>query len=81
MSKPAVASTVYDAIPGLSPGQLAALACFNEVILFEAFRAGLPVVDLRIVCDDPSDYSSLSPIEPSEAGGAKQPVTPKEAVP
>jgi hypothetical protein len=69
--KPSTVCTIYDAIPGLGPGQLAALACFNEVILLEAARDGLPVVDLRLVCGEPGDYSSLSPIEPSEAGGAK----------
>lgn len=30
---------------------------------------GLPLIDLRLVCDDPADYAN--PIEPSEAGGRK----------
>jgi hypothetical protein len=47
------------------------LAGFNEIILREAFLAGLPVIDLRLVCDRPSDYSHVSPIEPSVVGGAK----------
>jgi hypothetical protein len=69
--KPAAVCTVYDAIPGLGPAEQAALAGFNEVILREAFAAGLPVIDLRLVCDRHGDYSSVSPIEPSVVGGAK----------
>jgi hypothetical protein len=69
--KPTAVCTVYDAVPGLGPAESAALAVFNEVILREAFAAGLPVVDLRLVCMEPTDYSPVSPIEPSAAGGAK----------
>jgi hypothetical protein len=69
--KPAAVCTIYDAIPGLGPAEQAALAGFNEVILREAFLAGLPVLDLRLVCDRPSDYSHVSPIEPSVTGGSK----------
>jgi hypothetical protein len=29
------------------------------------------VIDLRIVCNQPADYSHVSPIEPSAVGGAK----------
>lgn len=63
--------TVYDAIPGLGPAERTALGGFNEVILRAAFDSGLPVIDLRLVCDQRADYSPLSPIEPSSAGGAK----------
>jgi hypothetical protein len=69
--KPVVVCTIYDAIPGLGPAEQTALAGFNEVILREAFCAGLPVIDLRLVCDRPSDYSHVSPIEPSGVSGAK----------
>ncbi len=69
--KPAAVCTVYDAIPGLGPAERTALGGFNEVILLEAFRARLPLIDLRLVCDHSSDYSHLSPIEPSVLGGAK----------
>jgi len=69
--KPATVCTIYDAIPRLEPAERTALALFNDVILFEAFAVGLPVIDLRLVCDHPSDYSPLSPIEPSVVGGAK----------
>jgi hypothetical protein len=71
VGKPAAVCTVYDAIPGLGPAEEAALAGFNEVILREAFLAGLPVIDLRLICNRPADYSHVSPIEPSMVGGAK----------
>jgi hypothetical protein len=69
--KPAAVCTIYDAIPGLSPAERTALAGFNEVILREAFTLGLPVIDLRLVCDRAADYSHVSPIEPSAVGGEK----------
>ena len=71
VGKPAAVCTIYDAIPGLGPAEQAALAGFNEIILREAFSAGLPVIDLRLVCDRPADYSHISSIEPSMVGGAK----------
>jgi hypothetical protein len=71
VGKPTVVCTVYDAIPDLGPGEQAALAGFNALILREAFLVGLPVIDLRLVCGHPSDYSPLSSIEPSSLGGAK----------
>jgi hypothetical protein len=46
-----------------------ALMVFNDVILRVAFQLHLGVIDLRLVCVDPSDYAN--PIEPSGAGGAK----------
>jgi len=30
-----------------------------------------PILDLRVIFDTHSDYSEISPIEPSAAGGAK----------
>jgi hypothetical protein len=71
LGKPTVVCTIYDAIPTLSPREVAALSVFNDVILREAVRAGIAVIDLRLVCAEARDYSPLSPIEPSEAGGAK----------
>ena len=63
--------TIYDAVPGLPVPLRAALSLFNDVILREAIRRGLPVLDLRMVCTEPADYSEDSPIEPSSQGGAK----------
>ena len=71
VGKPTAVCTIYDAIPGLGAAEKAALGGFNEVILREAFIARMPVIDLRLVCDQPVDYSPLSPIEPSVVGGAK----------
>jgi hypothetical protein len=48
---------------------VAALTIFNDVIIKEAFKAGIPLIDLRLVCNEDADYSN--PIEPSIAGGKK----------
>ncbi len=45
------------------------LMLFNDVILRFAFERHLPVVDLRLVCVDPSDYANA--LEPSSQGAAK----------
>jgi hypothetical protein len=71
LGKPTAVCTVYDAIPGLQPQARTALAAFNDVILRCAVAAHLPVIDLRLACTQPGDYSPLSPIEPSVSGGAK----------
>jgi hypothetical protein len=69
--KPTAVCTVYDSIPGLDPVERTGLCLFNDVILREAFRAGVPVIDLRLVCTEATDYSRSSPIEPSAVGGGK----------
>jgi hypothetical protein len=46
-----------------------ALMIFNDVILRVAIEHGLTVIDLRLVCTEPSDYAN--PIEPSGPGGRK----------
>jgi hypothetical protein len=72
LGKPAVVCTVYDAIPTLNDAECAGLALFNEVILYEAFRRSeVAVIDLRLVCNEASDYAKSSPIEPSVEGGWK----------
>lgn len=48
-----------------------ALALYNEIILEEAFKAKVPVIDLRLICNESADYSHLSNIEPSHTGGGK----------
>src|SRR5206468_12810660 len=45
------------------------LTAFNVVILRVAFESRFRVIDLRLVCSEPSDYAN--PIEPSSAGGEK----------
>ncbi len=68
---PTIVCTIYDAVPGLSAREVTGLSVFNDVIVTTAAAHGLPVVDLRKICDDHKDYSGLSPIEPSEIGGSK----------
>ena len=68
---PMAVCTIYDCVPNLGRPEKTALALFNEIILREAFEAKLPVIDLRLVCQEPEDYSAMSPIEPSNIGGEK----------
>jgi hypothetical protein len=68
---PLTVCTIYDAVPGLERSAVTALSIFNDVIIREASSAGIPVLDLRAICDEPRDYSSMSAIEPSEIGGSK----------
>jgi GDSL-like Lipase/Acylhydrolase family len=68
---PTIACTIYDAVPGLKPHEVMALSLFNDLIVRELATAHIPILDLRRICDQPRDYSSVSPIEPSEIGGAK----------
>jgi hypothetical protein len=69
--KPVAVATIYDAVPGLEPGLRTALVPFNDVILREAAERRLPVLDLRLVCTEPSDYAVTSAIEPSAEGSPK----------
>lgn len=63
--------TVYDGnLPAdQAPSARVALMVFNDAILRVAFELRLAVIDLRLICTEPSDYAN--PIEPSGAGGAK----------
>ncbi|MGZ2411272.1 lysophospholipase L1-like esterase [Sphingomonas sp. F9_3S_D5_B_2] len=68
---PAAICTIYDANfpPPEGPVIRTALSLFNDVITRVAFSAGLPLIDLRLLCNEPADYAN--PIEPSVQGGAK----------
>ena len=68
---PLIVCTIYNSVPGLPPELGTALGMFNDVIIAEAAARGVPVLDLRLSCTDPGDYSAESPIEPSSQGGAK----------
>lgn len=72
---PATVCTVYDAVPNLHvlahDSAATALSLFNDVIVREAASRGLPVIDLRTICDSTEDYSEVSPIEPSAIGAEK----------
>jgi lysophospholipase L1-like esterase len=48
---------------------ITALTVFNDAIIREAFMAGVPLIDLRLICDTEADYAN--PIEPSVVGAAK----------
>ncbi len=63
--------TVYDSVPDLEPPAHAVLSIFNQIILREAFAVRVPVIDFRPICTEASDFSELSPIEPSHLGGEK----------
>lgn len=72
LNKPTAVCTIYYPQMGEEFAQkiaVAALATFNDVIIKQAFLAGVPLIDLRLVCSQPSDYANA--IEPSEAGGEK----------
>jgi len=66
-----VVCTIYNKVPTIPEKALSALALLNEVILEEAAVRKLPVIDLRVICNEVGDYSTVSPIEPSEQGGEK----------
>jgi hypothetical protein len=55
--------------PVLQRTAVTALTVFNDCIIREAFAAGIPLLDLRLICSEDRDYAN--PIEPSVAGGAK----------
>lgn len=72
LEKPFAVCTIYYPRfpePEVQRIAVAALATFNDVIIREAVKVGVPLIDLRFVCDDEADYAN--PIEPSERGGEK----------
>jgi lysophospholipase L1-like esterase len=68
---PTALCTIYDANYAPPQGTVvtAGLALFNDVITRAAFSRSLPLIDLRLICDEPADYAN--PIEPSVRGGEK----------
>jgi hypothetical protein len=69
---PLAVCTIYNGALGDLPLQRrarTALAHFNDVILSNAARHDLPVVELRALCTEAEDYAN--PIEPSAVGGDK----------
>lgn len=70
-SLPLAVCTIYDSVPGLTPAERIGLSVFNDVITRVAFEVGATLIDLRLLCREASDYSSISQIEPSAAGGGK----------
>ncbi len=69
---PTAVCTIYDANYPEDQHQrlvVTALTVFNDCITREAFARGLPLIDLRLLCDRKEDYAN--PIEPSVRGGEK----------
>lgn len=71
LKKPILVCTIYDNIPGLTSEFKVALSLYNDVITRCVLRREFDILDLRFLLDKLSDYSSKSPIEPSELGGLK----------
>lgn len=72
LNLPTAVCTIYDPrFPDPLQRRVAvtALAVLNDCILREAVSHGLPVLDLRVICNEDSDFAY--PIEPSVQGGAK----------
>lgn len=69
--KPVTLCTIYNGNLPPAEARIAriALLLFNDVILRTAVAHALPVIELRLVCTEPSDYAN--PIEPSGRGGRK----------
>ena len=57
---------------------MTALPIFNDIIFQEAVNFNFPVIDLRLIFNDKSDYAN--PIEPSAIGGLKMAKVIKEVV-
>lgn len=70
--KPLAVCTIYDPnFPDAQTQRLTttALNLFNDCIIREAITYALPVIDLRLVCNESGDYANE--IEPGIAGGRK----------
>jgi hypothetical protein len=68
---PTALCTIYDTPLSLptQPAIRTGIAVFNDCITRSAFSAGLSLIDLRLICNEDTDYAN--PIEPSVKGGAK----------
>ncbi len=67
----AICTVYYPRFPeaALQKVAVAALTVFNDCIIRAAFAHGLPLLDLRLICSEQTDYAN--PIEPSARGGEK----------
>src|SRR3954470_3567581 len=69
---PAAVCTIYDPrYPDADQRRVGAtaLCVINDAIIPEAAAAGVPIIDLRLVCNEDDDFAN--PIEPSSQGGWK----------
>lgn len=67
----AICTVYYPRFPeaSLQRVAVAALTVFNDCIIRAAFAHGIPLIDLRLICAEASDYANA--IEPSALGGEK----------
>jgi hypothetical protein len=67
----AICTIYYPRFPDRTLQRLSvtALTVFNDAILRLGFAAGVPILDLRLVCNEDADYANA--IEPSTQGGEK----------
>jgi hypothetical protein len=68
--QPLIVCTIYNpkySETGLQTLAETGLSFFNDVIVEEALKRNLPIIDLRKVCSEPEAFAN--PIEPSEVGG------------
>ncbi len=67
----AICTVYYPRFPDatLQKVAVAALTVFNDSIIRAAFAHGLPLLDLRLICNEEADYAN--PIDPSAQGGEK----------
>jgi hypothetical protein len=71
LNRPTIVCTIYNGNlepPRARPARVA-LTLFNDVIVRFGFEHHMPVIDLRLICCDATDYAN--PIEPSGRGGLK----------
>jgi hypothetical protein len=70
--RPTMICTIYNPQfpdPKMQRAAIAGLALFNDCIIRAAVSQGVPVLDLRFICDAKEDFAN--PIEPSSRGGEK----------
>ena len=67
----AICTIYYPCFPAAEMQRLSvtALTVFNDCIIRAAIMKGLPLIDLRLICNEDADYAN--PIEPSVQGGEK----------
>ena len=56
-------------LPQIQEKAMTGLTIFNDIIFQEAVNFGLPVMDLRLIFSEDSDYANA--VEPSAVGGSK----------
>ncbi len=70
LRKPTYVCTIYGNLESsISKAAKAAIGVYNDIIYSRANENHLGVIDLRKICNQPSDYAN--PIEPSVLGGRK----------